>query len=312
MALDLRETADLVGLLQMDGEPLQKILQNLKNTSSKTENGGRMCIALQCMFYDQYYRCYNEDFNSEILITCFILHSFSVGQPNGRPPLPNTKSVLYKILQYIESSIRELESQHQQSGAEFKEKVALKVFILQCLGGRQEILSKTPRQILQESIQDLQTKHEQLLQDDAVLESLKDAKRAYDEEKSAVPQGYMSQGVSAMVVPTDHCNVDTGPVNQWGYRPSEALDLRFDPICDRKAPPPLGLGEQELSWVYTEGHTTDLVWDTTMANTPDEALELRDKVQKALRQGLGQDDDVQVSGHHHHHHHHQCTVQYTW
>eukprot|EP01064_Diplonema_japonicum_P004926 TRINITY_DN13259_c0_g1_i1.p1 TRINITY_DN13259_c0_g1~~TRINITY_DN13259_c0_g1_i1.p1 ORF type:complete len:464 (+),score=110.81 TRINITY_DN13259_c0_g1_i1:241-1632(+) len=290
MALDLRETTDLVALLQMDNEPLQKILQNLKSLSARLESGGRICMALQCMFLDQYYHCSDTDFNSEILITCFILHSFSVGQANSRSPPPNTKSVLFKILQYIEGFIREKEAHNQQATSEFREKVALKVFVLQCLSGRQEVLTRTPKQILQDTIQELQTKHEQLQQDEALIENLKEAKRAYDEEKSTVPQGYMSQGTSAIIVPTDHYNVDSGPVNEWAYHTTEALDMRFDPICDRPPPPPLGVGEQELCWVYTEGHTTDLVWDTTMTNTPDEALELRDKVQKALRQNLASEE----------------------
>eukprot|EP01060_Flectonema_neradi_P011403 TRINITY_DN1848_c2_g1_i2.p1 TRINITY_DN1848_c2_g1~~TRINITY_DN1848_c2_g1_i2.p1 ORF type:complete len:453 (+),score=80.45 TRINITY_DN1848_c2_g1_i2:133-1491(+) len=277
MALDLRETQQLVSVLQLDSQPFQVILEKLKSLP-RLEGGGRVCLALRCMFYDNYYHTAGNEANSELLITCFILYSFSV---QGSKPI-HTKGTLFQILQHLEGSIRATTIQKA------REKIAIKVFVLQCLAGKteQEVLSKTPRQVLSEEAADLEIKHAELQIDKHIIASLKEAEQAYLEEKSLAANGQLSKGVTPLVVMPDHNKVDNGNTEEWNYYTSEALGLRFDPLCDRPLPPPLGISDQELSWLCTEGYTTDIIWDSTISNSPDEALELRDRVQKALRQNL--------------------------
>eukprot|EP01063_Lacrimia_lanifica_P023999 TRINITY_DN3194_c0_g1_i1.p1 TRINITY_DN3194_c0_g1~~TRINITY_DN3194_c0_g1_i1.p1 ORF type:complete len:463 (+),score=173.20 TRINITY_DN3194_c0_g1_i1:199-1587(+) len=293
MALDIRETGQLVAVLQMEQKPFQTILESLKGFA-RQESGGRTCLALRCMIHDDYYQSFGTDVNSELLITAFILHSISIGQNkenNSKPP-PNTKSVLYLLLQYIENEIRENEFKRDEIA--YREKIAIKVFILQCLADCKisEVLSRSPRQVLEEDLHSLIAKHSQLQSEPHLLEQLQIAQDAYLEETNSASTGFISKGVTPLVIPPDTFGMDTGPGDKWRVPSKEAhqLDLRFDPICDRPPPPPLGLQEQELCWLYTEGHATDLVWDTTMSNTPDEALELRDRIQKALRQSLANEE----------------------
>ena len=150
------------------------------------------------------------------------------------------------------------------------------------------------------------------------MANLKNAHSAYEQE-SNLATGFSARGVTPLLMPGS-C-VDSGPRKDCVYNPGkvcsvgsphhdpttpQALDVRFEPLCDRPSPPPLGVGEQEvcvhtpnvcllhttpqLSWLYTEGYSTDLIWDATMSTTNDESLELRDSVHKALRQTLANEE----------------------
>eukprot|EP01061_Rhynchopus_euleeides_P030305 TRINITY_DN50392_c0_g1_i1.p1 TRINITY_DN50392_c0_g1~~TRINITY_DN50392_c0_g1_i1.p1 ORF type:complete len:461 (+),score=155.03 TRINITY_DN50392_c0_g1_i1:387-1769(+) len=285
MALELRETTQLVSILQMDTKPLQAILEALKGiVRPESGGGGRLCLALSCMMQDNYYRSQDVTCTSELLITAFILHSLSIVPRGGRQP-PNTKSSLFYLLQHIEHDIREKEREGDEEG--FREYLCLKVFVLQCLAEKPEVLDRTPNQILEEDLKTTLARHNQLQRDESVLTNLKSAQTAFEQEGD-LATGFSTRGVTPILV--SQSTVDSGPQKDWAYSPGKALDIRFEPICDRPSPPPLGVGEQELSWLYTEGYSTDLIWDTTMSTTHDESLELRDSVQKALRQTLANEE----------------------
>ena len=111
MALDLRETTQLVSILQMEKKPFQSILEALKGiVRPESGGGGRVCLALSCMVHDNYYHSPDASCTSELLITAFILHSLSIVPRGARAP-PNTKSALFYLLQHIEQVIREKEKQ---------------------------------------------------------------------------------------------------------------------------------------------------------------------------------------------------------
>ena len=214
MALDFRETKQLVSVLQMDNQSFQFILEKLKSLP-RLEGGGRVCLALRCMFYDNYYHTSGAESNSELLISCFILYSFSV---QGTKPI-NTKATLYHILQHLEGSIRGSTLQ------EAREKIAVKVFVLQCLAGKteQEVLSKTPRQVLAEEAADLEIKHAELQIDNQIISSLREAEQAFMEEKSLAADGQLSRGVTPLVVLPDHAGIDNGSTEEWKFHTSEVL-----------------------------------------------------------------------------------------
>ncbi|KAJ9462233.1 hypothetical protein DIPPA_00219 [Diplonema papillatum] len=280
MALDMKETSQLVSILQMDDKPFESLLEILKPLL-RNEVGGRICLALRCMILDDYYHTSGDDYNTELLITSFIVHSCSVGQT---PAPPNTKSVLFQLLQFTESDIRE-RKQHPA----VTEKVALKTFILQLIAGKSEVLQRTPREVLRDTLPELQESLQHLYNDKKLLNDLYTAKEAFEEEFDCVSHPCPVFGTTPILIPPDQNNMDTGPVDEWSFHTKEALDFRFLPVYDRPAPPPLRVGK-ELAWLFTEGHTTDLVWDTTMSNTHDDALDLRDRVQKALRQNLASEE----------------------
>eukprot|EP00755_Sulcionema_specki_P013591 Sspe_Gene.54342::Locus_30003_Transcript_1_7_Confidence_0.333_Length_1655::g.54342::m.54342 len=289
MTLDLRETEKLVNILQMEDETLESILKALK-ALPRQEGGGRITLALRCMMLDNYYHTVTKDFHSELLITSFIL--WSLGEASSLP-LPNTKSSLYQLLMALEGDIRELKASSSKEDEEnVRQKTALKAFLLECLVGKldAEALKKTPRDILKEGTGALAVKLKKLEVEnkDACLKSIEALRQASLEEQNNALT--IMKGVSPLIVLPDAGGVDSGMVEEWGHYKKEALDTRFDPPFDRPRPPPMEIRNNELSWLYTEGYTTDLVWDVTMGSTREELLELRERMQKALQSRLPVDD----------------------
>eukprot|EP00756_Hemistasia_phaeocysticola_P008021 Hpha_TRINITY_DN14467_c0_g1::TRINITY_DN14467_c0_g1_i1::g.158101::m.158101 len=279
MLLDLRETKQLVGVLQMGGRSFAQIEEVLQGLHRSADGGGRLCLALRCMMMDNYYRAADAEYHVELVVTAFVLWSLSNA---SQTPLPSTKSVLFLMLQQIEGEIRERHSSREDATT-LRQKTALKVFILTCMADqmRGDLLQKTPYQWLAMEVPFLQEEHARLQQQcrRQLVQALDEAKKAHEDEQKLSSGGFLSRGVTPLLVLPD--STSDGASSDWTQEALQSREMRFDPVCDRPRPPPLALTEGELSFIYNQGLPTDLMWDETMGSTPDEVLELRETVNKA-------------------------------
>eukprot|EP01062_Namystynia_karyoxenos_P047447 TRINITY_DN3579_c0_g1_i1.p1 TRINITY_DN3579_c0_g1~~TRINITY_DN3579_c0_g1_i1.p1 ORF type:complete len:486 (+),score=180.39 TRINITY_DN3579_c0_g1_i1:120-1577(+) len=291
MLLDLQDTRKLVDILKMTTSSFNQIEGALGHFTRTCDNGGRLCLALRCMMMDNYYRTADQEYHAELLITAFVLHCMGQAcerqapQQQEKVPLPNTKSVLFLMLQQLEGEIRERRGLREDADA-LRQKTALKVFILQCISEQMvgPALARTPQQVLQMELPTLQEEHGRLQQQcrKQLVNGLDTARRAHEEEQKLSCGGFLSRGVTPVLVLPDQQGDSGGDwLTELGLDSKPVRDLRFDPVCDRPRPPPLALAGGELEYLYSQGLPVDLVWDGSMGSTPDAVLELRERVQKA-------------------------------
>ena len=227
--------------------------------------------------------------------------------------------------------------QYDEQGV--NEQLCLKVFVLECLSEREELLACTPRQVLEvafpfvnfsfppppltharamhvlpthSTLCHRKTRRQSLHATTCCSATLRSSRRSRPRRRPprrARPvrcPGTASPRCSCLPTTTTWTPAplrESGPTAASPWRPGSSrsasvrLPLRWASASRRYAPPPVPparsrthTSHPQLSWLYTEGYSADLIWDTTMASTPDDSLELRDSVQKALKQNLAAEE----------------------